>query len=104
MLGWVQYGFLKERIDTHYKELVFLHLVASMGHIVHFSASEALTHYFSSWRGPGVVSIKSTPGYTMPNLHFCIQLDLWVTLCILVHPGMKRRRTIFHAQVVPVWI
>jgi hypothetical protein len=26
---------------THYNELLFLHLVASMGHVVHFSASGA---------------------------------------------------------------
>jgi hypothetical protein len=38
----------------------------------------------------------------MLNLCFCIRWDLWVTYCILVHPGMKHRHTFFYAWVSPV--
>jgi hypothetical protein len=39
MLEWDQYGYDKKCIRTRYVELLFLHLVASAGHIVHFGAS-----------------------------------------------------------------
>jgi hypothetical protein len=35
MLRSDQYGFDKKHVWTHYDELVFLHLVGSMGHVVH---------------------------------------------------------------------
>jgi hypothetical protein len=34
------YGFDKKRFRTHYAELVFLHPLGSVGHVVHASASE----------------------------------------------------------------
>jgi hypothetical protein len=39
MLRWDRYGFDKKHVRTHYAELVFLHLVGSVGHAVHFGAS-----------------------------------------------------------------
>jgi hypothetical protein len=39
ILGWDWYGFHKKCAGTHYAELVFLHLVGSVGHIVYFGAS-----------------------------------------------------------------
>jgi hypothetical protein len=41
MLGWDQYKFHKKRAGTLYAELVFLHPVGYVGHLVHSSASEA---------------------------------------------------------------
>jgi hypothetical protein len=40
MLWWDQYGFDKKRFRSHYAELVFLHPLGSVGHLVHSGASE----------------------------------------------------------------
>jgi hypothetical protein len=49
MLGWARCYFPKKRAETRYIKVVFLHLVGSAGHVVHFGAigRETLTHYFS---------------------------------------------------------
>jgi hypothetical protein len=39
MLRWDRYGFDKKRFRTHYAELIFLHPLGSMGHVVHSGAS-----------------------------------------------------------------
>jgi hypothetical protein len=39
MLRWDWYGFNEKRFRTCYAELVFLHPVGSVGHVVHFDAS-----------------------------------------------------------------
>jgi hypothetical protein len=39
MLGAAQCGFLKKRVGTCYAELVTLHTLGSVAHIVHFGAS-----------------------------------------------------------------
>jgi hypothetical protein len=38
-LRWDRYGFDKKCIGTGYAELMFLHPVGSVGHIVYFGAS-----------------------------------------------------------------
>jgi hypothetical protein len=39
MLMLDRYEFDKKRIGTHYVQLVFLHLMGSAGHVVHFGVS-----------------------------------------------------------------
>jgi hypothetical protein len=39
MLTWDHYDFDKNHAGTHYSELMFLHLVGSVGHVVHSGAS-----------------------------------------------------------------
>jgi hypothetical protein len=41
MLGWARCGSEKKCNWTRYTELVFLHLMRSMGHVVHFWVSGA---------------------------------------------------------------
>jgi hypothetical protein len=41
MLGWDRYRFNKKLTGTRYAELVFLHQLGSVGHIVHSEASGA---------------------------------------------------------------
>jgi hypothetical protein len=40
MLGWARCDFHNKHAKTHYVELVFLHLVRSAAHILHFSVSK----------------------------------------------------------------
>jgi hypothetical protein len=41
MLIWDRYRFHKKCVDTRYAEHVFLHLVGSIGHVVHSGESWA---------------------------------------------------------------
>jgi hypothetical protein len=41
MLGWDWYGFLKKCAETCFADLLFLHPIGSMGHIVHSEAFRA---------------------------------------------------------------
>jgi hypothetical protein len=78
---WVQCGFNKKCIRTHYAELVFLHPVGSVGHIVHSCTSGArnIDALFSCLGGPGAVSIKSALAHVKLDMCFCILWDLHVT-------------------------
>jgi hypothetical protein len=44
-------------------------------------------HYFSISGGPSEEPTKSASKHIMPNLCFCIQCDMQVTQCVLLHPG-----------------
>jgi hypothetical protein len=81
MLGWDRYGFNKKLTGTHYTKVMFLHLLGSADHVVHFGASggEMSTHYFSCSGGTGTDSTKSSPGHVTPDVCFCIRMDPRVT-------------------------
>jgi hypothetical protein len=79
--GWDRCGFHKKRIWTRYAELVFLHLLGYVGHVVHSDVfmCKKSTHYFSCSGGTGTNSTKSVSEHVTPNLCFCIWWDLWIT-------------------------
>jgi hypothetical protein len=62
-----------------------------------------MTHYIFMLGWDWYGFDKNMSGHITPNLHFCIQLHLWVTLCIPMQ-HVKRQCTIFHAHVGPVEI
>jgi hypothetical protein len=62
----------KVRRYTH-DELVFFHLMGSVGPECVLSIHITLTHYFSYSCMPGVDATTSTPGHIMPKLCFCIR-------------------------------
>jgi hypothetical protein len=39
MLGWARCGFHIKHVESHYADLVFLHPVGSVGHVVRSGAS-----------------------------------------------------------------
>jgi hypothetical protein len=81
MLVWDRHGFNKICDGTRYAELVILHPLVSLGHIVVSGSSghKTATHYFSSSGGTGKDSIKSMTGQVTPNMCFYFLCDLWVT-------------------------
>jgi hypothetical protein len=66
-------------LQQHYAELLFFHLLGSVGHVVHSATSRARNAdaLFSMLGGPSAVCKKSATGHVMPNLCFCICWDLW---------------------------
>jgi uncharacterized membrane protein YsdA (DUF1294 family) len=89
MLGWARCDFHKKCARIHYAELVSMHMVGSVGHVVRSSASghETSMQYFSCSGGPSTVSIKTAPGHVTLKLCFCIGWDLQVKWCIPELPG-----------------
>jgi hypothetical protein len=74
-------GFHKKRTRTRYAELVFLHAVGFVSHVVHSGASV-------EWNGNTLFFVlgwgryefdKNALGHITTNLCFCIQWDLQVT-------------------------
>jgi hypothetical protein len=55
-------------VKSRYAELVFLHLVGSAGHVLHFGASVVRNIDAFIIGRPSAVSIKSTLGHVMLNL------------------------------------
>jgi hypothetical protein len=51
ILRWDQCGFHKKRVGTCYAELVFLHSVGSVGHVVHSGACQGVKHRCTIFHG-----------------------------------------------------
>jgi hypothetical protein len=78
MLRRDRYEFHKKHTGTRYTKFVFLHLVGSVGYVVHSAhpGRETSEQYFSCSSGSGTDSTKSTTRHVTSNLYFCVQWDL----------------------------
>jgi hypothetical protein len=106
MLEWAWCGFHKKRDGHDTLNLCFCiqwDLWDTYCILMH-PECKISTHYFSFSGGPGAVSIKSIPGYVMPNLCFA-SYGIWGSRsafrCVR---GTKHDRTILHTRVGPVQI
>jgi hypothetical protein len=81
MLGWAHSVFHKKRARTHYAKLVFLHMVGSVGYVVHSDASaprNIQTPFFMlRWIRCDFRQKRVRTCYA--ELVFCIRCDLWGT-------------------------
>jgi hypothetical protein len=81
MLRWAWCGFHEKCTEKHYAEVVFLHPVESVGHVVHsdaFGARNVNAQIFMlMWDRYGFN--KKASGHITPNLCFCMWWDLRVT-------------------------
>jgi hypothetical protein len=102
MLGWDRYRFDKMLARTRYTKVVFLHLVGSVGHVVHSGASGARNGdtllFMLRWDPDGFD--KSVPGHVTVNLCFCIRWDIRFTYCFPVH---LRLETLAYYFLCSVW-
>jgi hypothetical protein len=106
MLGWAQCGLHKKRVGTCYAKLLFLHPMGSAGHVVHSGAYmprnvDAL--FFMCGVGPVCIPQKAHQDTLHQTCVFPFG-GIYVSRSAFTSvPGTKRRCTIFHAWVGPVW-
>jgi hypothetical protein len=81
MLMCDRYRFKKKCAEKCYAELVLLHPIGFVSHIVHSYAFRAryIDTLFSCSGGTSIDFTKSALGHVMLNLCFCILWDLRVT-------------------------
>jgi hypothetical protein len=79
MLAWDWYRFNKKCTVTRYVELVCLHSVGSVGHVVHSGVSGMPNADALFFMLGGVFSEKITLGHITPKLCFCIWWHMRVT-------------------------
>jgi hypothetical protein len=106
MLWWDRYRFDKKRPGTYYAELVFLHSMGYVGHIMHSCAFRARNigalFFIVGWDRCGFDT--SASGHVTLNLCFLSGGIYGARSAFHGVRGAKRRRTIIHARVGPVWI
>jgi hypothetical protein len=81
-----------------------LHLVGSLGHVVHYGASRVrnVDALFFCSCGTSTDSTKSALGHVTPNLCFAFGTTRGSCCGLRCVPGVNHRRTIFLARVGPV--
>jgi hypothetical protein len=91
MVRWDQYGFHKKCARTRYVELLFLHPLGFVGHVVRSALSRVrnVDALFSFLSETGMYSIKGASRHITMNMFFCIRWDMRVTSCVPVHPGRE---------------
>jgi hypothetical protein len=100
------YRLHKKRVGTRYTELVFLHPVGSMCHIVNSGASgrKMSLHYFSCSGGTDTDLKKACRDTLRQTCVFASGGICGSRSAFRCIEGAKRRHTIFQARVGRVWI
>jgi hypothetical protein len=95
MLSWVHCESHKKHAGTHYAELAFLHLMQSVGHIVHFGSSVAWNinalFFMLGWVQSGSYKKRALAYYT--ELVF---LHVVRSAAHVVHSLHPERETLIH--------
>jgi hypothetical protein len=74
-----------------------------MGLVVRSGASGVRNNdalfFITGWAWHG--NNNKHPGHITPNLCFCMKWDLWVSYCVLVHPGHEMSTQYFSCSGGP---
>jgi hypothetical protein len=92
MLGWDRYGFNKKRVGTCYSKHWFFASSGICGTCSAFRCVWGVKHHytiFHAWVHPMWFPNKACLATLLQTCVSCIRWDLWLTYCILVHPGKE---------------